>query len=458
MPRRSSALAPPFLPLLQSISRRLRRSSMSGRLSGPEMPLSRVDSNNDAFGSNSVLVEEEEMSPDEELSGVRRLAHRIETSSSASESEDPFHHVTPLRPQVTGESDRSEGWKRWGQHLGKGRARRTSLLSNASTGDGLAHNEASPSLSKRVLSGGSTSSQESTDSELLSTPHLDGESSAASTIRAPPPGLVPAPLHFDSEDEDILIGLRADERVASLSALLGPDAALGKRTPRRQDVSSVTPTRDRISPSEYSPHHDWPADADDLGAVSEASSDCEVILLGRQPSGSNSYGALQGSSPPQPAVSTGRAPTLASLRQAQAQSGLPHIPPLGSEASSEESLSSSDNLDPGARLATARKVTLRPSQIRAASTAVPSERERDMEAQLSVLLDKVKRLEATLPSAGLAEACEEVEKQESSGLPSSQPEARVSSSMGFGITTAVTFVAGVGVGAVMVKLMLGRAR
>lgn len=398
------------------------------------------------------------MSPDEELSGVRRLAHRMETSSSASETEESFHHVTPLRPQVTGDSDRSEGWKRWGQHLGKGRARRTSLLSNASTGDGLADNEASPSLSKRILSGGSNSSQESADSEILSTPHLDGESSAASTIKAPPPGLVPAPLPFDSDEEDILTGLRADERVASLSALLGPDAALGKRTPKRQDVTSVTPTRDRISLSAHSPHGDWSAGMEEEAGLSGASSDCEVILLGRRPSGPNSYGTLQGFSPSQPATSSARAPTLAGFRQAQAQSGFPNIPPLGSEASSEDSTTGSDDVGPNARLATARKVTLRPSQIRAASIAAPSEREKEMEAQLSVLLDKVKQLEARLPSAQVVEQRVEPEKQGPLGPPTLRGPVQASNLMGVNITTAVTFAAGVGVGAVMVKLMLGRAR
>lgn len=457
--RRSSALAPPFLPVLQSISRRLRRTSLTGRLSGPELPLSRVDSHNDAFGSSSVLMEEEELSPDEELSGVRRLAHRMETSSSASETEDPFHHVTPLRPQMTGESDRSEGWKRWGQHLGKGRARRTSLLSNASTGDGLADNEASPSLSKRVLSGGSNSSQESTDSEILSTPQLDGESSAASTIKAPPPGIVPAPLPFDSEDEEILLGSGADEQVASLSALLGPEATFGKRTPRRQDVSSVTPTRDRISPSSYSPPRDWPIEVRDAGNMSNASGKHGGIPFGRTLSDSSPYGVLQGSIPSHPATITsgGRAPTLASLRQAQAQSACPYIPPLGSEASSEES-TTSDDLDPRVRLATARKVTLRPSQIRAASSAILSEREKEMEAQLGLLLDKVKQLEARLPSAeSTGEGTGSQKREPLESLPI-QPRSTSATLMSSALATAATFMAGVGVGAIMVRLTVGRAR
>ncbi|WWC58285.1 uncharacterized protein I303_100823 [Kwoniella dejecticola CBS 10117] len=131
---------PPFLPLLQTIARRLRRHSLSGRIeSVPANP-------DDSFGRGSILMEENEDEEieagmeEDQISGVRRMANAFDARSSSSVSEtsasgDEEDTAMRLRPQLTGESV-GERWKAWEERSGdsdtKRRGRKVSDVSASS--------------------------------------------------------------------------------------------------------------------------------------------------------------------------------------------------------------------------------------------------------------------------------------------------------------------------------------
>jgi len=108
---RTSSRPPPFLPLLTSISRRLRRSSLHSRISNSNSATITEDSE-DGFGPSSVLVEEdEEYNPRGVAKGVRGMAQAYDAIHSSA-SEASISGDEAIVRQNTGEH-RREVWKRW---------------------------------------------------------------------------------------------------------------------------------------------------------------------------------------------------------------------------------------------------------------------------------------------------------------------------------------------------------
>lgn len=101
----NTSRAPPFIPLLQTIARRLRRRSL---LDPHSLPNSR-------FPGSSTLLEEDETSYDDATTGVKRMAKAYDARSSASEtsfSGDDEGELSRLVAQHTGDSV-IERWRRW---------------------------------------------------------------------------------------------------------------------------------------------------------------------------------------------------------------------------------------------------------------------------------------------------------------------------------------------------------
>ena len=108
---RTSSRPPPFLPLLTSISRRLRRSSLHSRISNSNSATITEDSE-DGFGPSSVLVEEEEeYHPQGVARGVKGMAQAYDAIHSSA-SEASISGDEAIVRQNTGEH-RREVWKRW---------------------------------------------------------------------------------------------------------------------------------------------------------------------------------------------------------------------------------------------------------------------------------------------------------------------------------------------------------
>jgi hypothetical protein len=108
---RTSSRPPPFLPLLTSISRRLRRSSLHSRISNSNSATITEDSE-DGFGPSSVLVEEdEEHHPHGVARGVKGMAQAYDAIHSSA-SEASISGDEGIVRQNTGEH-RREVWKRW---------------------------------------------------------------------------------------------------------------------------------------------------------------------------------------------------------------------------------------------------------------------------------------------------------------------------------------------------------
>ncbi|OWZ79306.1 hypothetical protein C366_02029 [Cryptococcus neoformans Tu401-1] len=101
----NTSRAPPFIPLLQTIARRLHRRSL---LDPHSLPNSR-------FPQSPTLLEEDETSYDDGSTGVRRMAKAYDARSSASESSFGCNDESEpprLVAQHTGDSV-IERWRRW---------------------------------------------------------------------------------------------------------------------------------------------------------------------------------------------------------------------------------------------------------------------------------------------------------------------------------------------------------
>jgi hypothetical protein len=108
---RTSSRPPPFLPLLTSISRRLRRSSLHSRISNSNSATITEDSE-DGFGPSSVLVEEDEEYHSHGVArGVKGMAQAYDAIHSSA-SEASISGDEAIVRQNTGEH-RREVWKRW---------------------------------------------------------------------------------------------------------------------------------------------------------------------------------------------------------------------------------------------------------------------------------------------------------------------------------------------------------
>lgn len=514
---------PPFLPLLQSISRRLRRTTLQGRLSGADHEAKLdLDSDGQGLGPGSILLEEDESpSPDEKMSRVKRMAHAWE-SGSASESEDVHTGSTPLKPQWTGESDRSAIWRRWEGRtgagagagagvIGIGRARRQS----ANSVGGMADTETSPRLSARNLSGSSASSMEdSIETPLISTLNSSLDTSVET--------ILDSIMQDDSEGEHEGQGGTV-KGVPKHMALVqneksppppytSPDPAEGSpasfadllRAPEMPDApsersrSSVTPTAERptsVTDSTSGEMHNPPQVATERFDSPHTHS---RNTLSRA-TGTNPYRTLRRSSNSHSAPGTTRVPTLTSLRPAQVTG----TGTSESEASDDEANDSPRVKIPGStRWSTARRVTLRPTHVNTvfASTAAaaaasgppadakpqppqPSAKEKEMAEQVATLIARIKELENRLasvedsqptlpPTPKLAPTPTPTPvptlKRPTSPVLAMLPDS-VLESLGLippedGLPTSVRqlpaylFLVGVGVGAVMVRVLLGRSK
>lgn len=399
---RSSGRPPPFLPLLMTISRRLRRASLQGNIPDP------LDS------SNSVLLETDEEPTDDGISGVKRMANAFEMRdsqsasdiSSASEAEDEGRM---LRAQLTGGN---QGWERWGlkrQHTG------------GSSG-------VSRETAQEDLLG--SSSEEQVVTPLIDLPmDVDSEDEKGGTIKAPPPGLGDLNL-LGVEEEDASLLSVEDKRSREGSPVID------------RSRSEVTPTPERPIPTStglgFSPEHLSPPE----GTTSPHKS----------PAGSR-YGSIR---------SKGRVPTLRGKKP----------PQVDGYDTSDEGLGG-----------TSRKVTLRPAHAHIRSifdleadmkaSAGKSKREVELENQLAEVIERVKLLETKLeqastppsPALSSSSALSRGRSRTTSG-----PVEYLLGRLGVvgtdddGLPTRVgelpgyLFLVGFGVGAVMMRVLFGRAR
>jgi hypothetical protein len=446
------------------------------------------------MGPDSVLLEEDEGFPDDGITGVRRLAHAFESGSASESERDDVSvggHVTPLKPQWTGESDRSAVWRRWEAQMdtgiGKGRRRRESALSQG----GMADSEASPRLDERNLSGGSGVSGEE---ELLDTP-VDEE--LGGTVKGLPKGM--AKLSGDIQEGEgesenspppPYASPNPDSGSASPATFAGVlDDTSAIHTPPARERFSVTPTPERPAHISIPGLQLFSATSDTAGdatnGVNSPGSPHMSNMLSHQITGTNPYAALRRSSSSNPAQGA-RLPTMASMHQH------PEARAAEDENASEES---DESAEPSAgarawegtsRWSTARRVTLRPTHVNAVFTLPteaqgPSEREKEMESKMEKLLGRINELESRLSSVEATRAKDPVPptatcltspasptapKQSTSPVVAVLPDS-VPHSFGLippddGLPTRVRelpaylFLVGVGVGAVMVRLLLGR--
>lgn len=387
-----------------TVSRRLRRASLQGGVPDP------LDS------SNSVLLETDEEATDGEISGVRRMANALEMResqsasdvSSASEAEDEGR---VLRAQLTGGS---QGWERWG-------VKRHHTGGSVGTSAGVASSE--------VLG---SSPEEKVVTPLMdmdSHMEIEEEDERGGTIKAVPPGLTEVSI---SEQQD-------ENSMTQFLDVVKPQSIEG--TPRRdQSRSEVTPTPERPIPT-----------SSGLGFSPDiAPSLPGTVSPAKSPVGSR-YSSLR---------TKGRVPTL-----------------RGRRPSTVDGYDTSDEGSGG----TSRKATLRPSHAHISTIfdleepqekVAKSVREVELEMRLAEVMERVKLLETKL---------EEASRPSSPSLSSSSALSRRSrigsgpveyllGRLGVvgkdddGLPTRVgelpgyLFLVGFGVGAVMMRVLFGRAR
>ncbi|WVR03494.1 hypothetical protein IAU60_000485 [Kwoniella sp. DSM 27419] len=485
---------PPFLPLLQSIARRLRRNSLTGRL---DLQLG----NNGLFRQSSVLMEEEEilsdLEPDEEdLTGVRRIANAFDARSSASEAsasgdegEEPGYQPQKLVPQWTGESV-GERWKKW-EEKGEvpGRWRNLSYASAASMASPVGETPASVESSQPDRrSNVNDDEQEDTAGATvkgLSLPILSPSDSTLTGLTPPPP--------YTSSFPDGAGGTIAP--LPTLTEVLTPERSSAGRggqysatpTPERRAENTaglgfLSPSPD-VTPSKLVPQPRL--------EPLESSSPHMTNMAQHTSGGRNPYAALRRRSSSSGSAAGLRYPTIRSL-------ALPH----GSDDEGEEALVEPATRSPpldggvereeleGSRWTTARRVTLRPGRVQGlfaegsaaerSEVVSPTEGEVDhaqtqpskVEDQMEKLMERVRELEDKLKAVSAStargdDADQRIHRTE-----------RVSPSllelMGFGSRSgangedplprrmrelpAYLFLVGVGVGAIMVRVLFGRSR
>ena len=355
--------------MLLNISRRLRRSSLQSRLGDtPSSPLPTAPDS--PLGSILLEAEEneevnEEAVSDEDDTGVRRMARLIERPASAasSASSASINGDDNVRPRLN--SGNSQAWKEWeARGVGwVGRRRKESGASSCADQAerfGREHQE-------RVVSGGSAGSASSATSATSASSGMSGESEVLET-----------PLD-----------------VATIKPARTVPVGLGFEVAMETQTSS-------IPPSSYSPGNingekvqmDVADHAGDVVAVSkdqdEMTSPHMAIMLSHQSTGSEPYASIR-------QAPGSRIPSLRSLRHAQAIRDF-------ATTKSEDGQEADDEMS---HLATARRVTLRPTatDIFGAPAAGHNdsealmrqrEREKEMEDQMAVLAARVKQLEEQL--------------------------------------------------------------
>lgn len=417
---RNSSRPPPFLPLLLSISRRLRRTSIQADQFDPVDP------------ACTILHETDE---DDEVSGVKRMANAFELRDSASDAseaeEDIRGGARALRAQLTGGN---EGWERWG-------------LRRQNTG-GSVGGKPETRLNEESESKEVTAS--SPEREALVTPLLEhggyisegGE--IGGTIKAPP------------------LGLTAETFSPKLS-----DAAVDSLAPMRLHVqrdgtprggrtrTEVTPTPERPGPS-----------SNGLGLSPEAEPSPKHIATSPVPAPSHDE-ALSPTSPSGPSTRS----RYASLKTKGRVPSLRQSTNVDGYDSSDEATAPSQTM---------RRTTLRPmpAHVGTIFNAEKSSREIELEEQLSLAMERVKALETRLE---LESSSQHVHSRPTTPGSSSisrpqTPMTPMAGAVGFllgkmgmlpaddvlptrvGELPGYLFLVGVGVGAVMVRVLLGRGR
>ena len=221
--------APPFLPLLLTLSRRLRRTSLQGN-----------SRSSDASDRDIPLQtdEEEEIGTEdeEEFSGVRRLANIIETrsSSSASEASEDEGREARRHSRYRHITSDSGAWEKWGlkpQHTGSGLG---------SCSDSPSQPLTSPTTSGSSNVGASTPSGPSSSASAPSPGCGNASSPSALEQVSPPP---PYCSQFESpsvhltvmDDGDQNDGTPRASRNTSTFSDLSPDS----RTPSKSHSARV---------------------------------------------------------------------------------------------------------------------------------------------------------------------------------------------------------------------------
>ncbi|WVQ93817.1 hypothetical protein IAU59_000895 [Kwoniella sp. CBS 9459] len=434
----TTARPPPFLPLLQTIARRLRRSSLSGRIDLPT-----ADNANDSFGRGSVLLEEDEAVSDDEdgdaITGVRRMAIAFDARSSASDASnasddgDMDAPLLPLRAQWTGESV-GDRWKKWEDKV-QGRKRNVSNVSDVSSSSStgaLGDVEFSPRPDRRGLSSWQPDGekfQQPEEGTLLDDEGEEGQGKGG-TIKAPPAvsssagslpsstplltGLTPPPPYTSSFPDATRVSA-----LPTLTEVLTPERTSVAATPERGRFS-VTPTPERPSHNGLgilTPSPDvTPSKKMSRASNNQADSPHMQNMSQHTSSGTNPYAALRRRS----SSRVGAGPRYPTVRGLVLSGQMSEDEPEHEEDEEEVALRPA-KLSPaqgsfdrteleGSRWTTARRVTLRPGRVQSifdegdADTSMASSYLDDtqstkgnrVEEQMTKLLERIKELENKL--------------------------------------------------------------
>ena len=406
------------------------------------------------MGTASVLLEEDEdhHENEAEISGVRRMAKSFDERGSASEaSGDDEPSPEKLKEQWTGESTRSEAWKRWElkrndsggtRPSGYCRKRRASIFNQG----GLTDAESSPMLGDRDL-------RDSSPESGIVTP-MEGIVEEIMTAKASRIDGIPMVLSATgSSDATSLPPYASLPAPAPFSQAHSPSRLISDATPlhpRRSNRSSVTPTPDRPrghSDRSFSP--DTPIDT----PSNESSGSVHMSgILQHRATGADPYAPLRWTASSDSTSGGARLPKLVSTRSEEDS-----IPLTAAEAELE-----------GSRWTSSRRVTLRADPISGLfrgpnPPSVKSEREMEMETEVASLLNRIENLETRLSRASRPTspvspvlAILPTALLDRLGLRVGDPDDPLPRT----ITElpAYLFFIGVGVGAVMVRVLLGRGR
>ncbi|KAK8845474.1 hypothetical protein IAR55_006187 [Kwoniella newhampshirensis] len=491
---------PPFLPLLQSIGRKLRRNSLQGRHDSHFFPLitaSTADADG-SFGAGSILMEEDEQVSEEDeqgVTGVKKMVIALDARSSASETDasasgderEGQEAVEGLRAQLTGESV-GERWKKWEEKAGRVRK-----VSDVSSEGALADVESSPRVEKASLDHVSNEVEEQEEEKdqlrggTIKAPPLISSASAQSTgssdgLTPPPPYTSAFPDHTSTTE------------------------VYGQATPRRpeghdQSMFAITPTPERTAQYNTaalgiltpSPER-TPSKAHSIAGRTACDSPHMSNMSQHVISGSNPSATLSRSTPGDngPRYPTVRSIALSAADDEEEGEGEGEVsmhPAKGTKAWQEQELE-------GSRWTTARRVTLRPSKVQNVfderSTREESVQSREgregVDEKMEELLERIKDLEhkleavSTLPPSSEANHVSPLNplsktddfSDEATKVNRIVKEVSILDLLGFGASgsgenddglprrvrelPAYLFFVGVGVGAIMVRVFFRRAR
>ncbi|WVQ80341.1 hypothetical protein IAT38_002446 [Cryptococcus sp. DSM 104549] len=399
----STTRPPPFLPLLQSIARSLRRNSLS--LPFPHTHPHHAD---DTFTHEPTLLEEtdeDDGSDDGEdgPTGVKRMIIAYDARSSASEASgdesdaSASYHPAELKPQHTGESV-VERWKRW-EEKGEERYRSPreyngSPIVGVSGGGGYVYGlekrrrNVSDASDGSDLSTGSGSMGDVENSPTMEQALLEAEAHGVvleegddlgdGTIKAVPPN--PSTASSSALPKSALPGLTPPPPYTSTFGDDANPATPSHLTPQRVHSSreghfSVTPTPERprqvsTSTSAAATGLRITASSPDTTPSKTHPSDSPHAMTNMAQhlvSGANPYGTLG--------------------RTSSGRRRFPESRPLGGVGESDEGEGEEEG-----RWETARRVTIRPSRAGAQSlfTQDDAEEERKREEEAAVKVEKEK--------------------------------------------------------------------